>query len=152
MQNRPYYLGTPRLSSGHMTAAECANELRHIASAMPDTAERAAERKTCLIARAYDIDHGQHNPMRHFRVIVPGYSARLSTKPNHKPTLRRISYPCTGCALYTFDEALILLETFAAKRGLRDDELTPWADGRGQRFDLGIVYDGIAEPMREVGV
>ncbi len=146
--SRPYYLGNPRL--GNLHPHEQANELRHIAAAIPTDAPRAAERNTCLIARAYDIDQGRHNPARHYRVIVPGYAPRLSTKRGRARALRRVSYPCTGCALYTFDEAWTLLEAFAAKRGLTDDELTPWAEGTGQRFDLGIVYDGIAEPMRGV--
>ncbi len=126
-------------------AARVANALRSMARSMPDDAPEAERRRECLRARAAEIDAGQYNATPHFRVIVPdGREGKEG---------RAVAYPCRGCRLYTFDEAWLVMEGIAARRGWSDGH--PWdtsAEGRGQNLTLGIIYDGIAEPMRDVPV
>lgn len=142
--SRPYYLGNPRVSSGYMTPREVAHELRHVASLIPDSLPRAEDRKVALRQRAADIDAGQHNPTRHFTVFIPVM---------RKGKRKAVTLPCSGFSLYTFDEAWLILETYAARRGWGTEAhaaMDCWAEGRGQNMALDYIYDGIAEPMREV--
>lgn len=129
------------------TARRCACQMRELADAMPDDAPDAARRRACLRERADQIDAGQYNPAHHFRVFVPYYRET----PKGRRVLRELSYPCRGRLLYTFDEAWLLMEAFAAKRGWEDcHPLDTRAEGRGQNMALSYIYDGIAEPCREV--
>ncbi len=140
---QPYYLGNPAISSGYMTSTQVANEMRHIASVIPLDSFRADDRSFALTARASDIDAGLVNPKRDFRVLVDNVGV---SKPRKT---RVVAYPYDGRPLFTFDEAWLMLEVFAARRGwVTDTKMDAWAEGETQRFDLGIVYDGIADPMR----
>lgn len=142
----PYYHGDSRISSGHATPSQWANEFRYIADLMPDDAPDAIRRRECLRNRAAAIEAGQVRTERHFRVIVPA----IRETPAGRATLRNVSYPCSGCSLYSFDEAWILMEVFAAKRGWSDGaDMDTYAEGLGQNLTLGILYDGIADPMAE---
>ncbi len=155
MKDRPYYLGHPRVSSGYMTPREIANEMRHIASLIPLDSYRADDRRLALTARAADIDAGQIQMRRHFRVMIPN-----GLKPKRNGAYPVITLPCRGCSLYTFDEAWLILEAYAARRGFAgngenpdaDAALECWAEGDNQNIDLGILYDGMAEPMKDAPV
>jgi hypothetical protein len=148
----PYWRGGPaetylRGMGPDYIARNCAAQMRELADAMPKDAPQFLRRRACLRARAAEIDAGQYNSTRHFRVIVPHYHET----PSGRKTLRQVSYPCRGCFLYTFDEAWLLMEAFAAKRGWSDGHrMEVYAEGRGQNMALGYIYDGIAEPCREV--
>lgn len=157
----PYWHGGPAETSertlGHdpesrafwsgRIARRCASQMRDLAAAMPDSAPRASERRACLLARAAEIDAGQFSPIHNFRVFVPYYRKT----PKGRRTQKILSYPCRGCFLYTFDEAWLLMESFSAKRGGEfTGELSCWAEGRNQNLALDYIYDGIAEPNREV--
>ncbi len=143
----PYYKGNSRISTGYMTPEEWANEMRYIASLMPDDAPEAVMRRVALRSRAEEINAGRVNTIKHFHVIVPYWK----TSPKGNKVLRAISYPCNGCQLYSFDEAWIMMEIFAAKRGWSDGhEMEAYAEGSNQNLSLGILYDGIAEPMKDV--
>lgn len=147
----PYWHGGP--AEGYLrsfdpgrTARDCAHQMRKLADAMPDDAPEAEMRRERLRARAAEIDAGQFNPAHHFRVMVPHWHDTPKGKRGQS-----VSYPCRGCYLYTFDEAWLLMEAFAAQRGWSDGHaMECWAEGRGQNLTLGIIYDGIADPMREV--
>ncbi len=149
--DKPYYLGNPRVSSGYMTAREVANEMRFIASRIPVDSYRASERKESLTQRAAQIDAGQISMKRHFTIFIPN-----GLKPKRRGEYPAVTLPCRGHPPYTFDEAWLVLETYAARRGLSDggqnatvdSALECWAEGDGQNMDLGCLYDGIVEPMR----
>jgi hypothetical protein len=128
------------------TARRCARQMRELAAALPDDAPKAEQRRACLLTRAAEIEAGQSNPVHHFRVAVP--FERVA--PSGRKSKRVMTYPCSGCLLYTFDEAWLLMETFAARSYAAGTECDVWAEGRGQNFTLDIIYDGIADPMREV--
>jgi len=142
---QPYYLGNPRVSSGYMLPLEIANEMRYIASVIPADSFRADDRKVALNQRAADIDAGQINERRHFTVVIP-----IERKKVKGRWIEALTLPCSGCRPYTFDEAWLILETYAAKRGWGEEAgvLDCYATGERQNMDLGILYDGIAEPMR----
>jgi hypothetical protein len=146
--NAPYYRGNPAISSGHMTPAQVANEMRYIAKVIPADSFRAEDRKAALIQRAADIDAGQVNQRRHFTVVIP-----IERKKVKGRWVEALTLPCSGCLPYTFDEAWLILEVYAAKRGWRQTEYDGaiddcYATGERQNMDLGILYDGIADPMR----
>lgn len=151
MKDRPYYLGNSRVSSGYMTPREIANEMRYIASLIPLDSYRADDRRFALTARAADIDAGQIQMRRHFRIMIPN-----GLKPKRRGAYPIVTLPCRGRSLYTFDEAWLILEAYAARRGFAangenpdaDAALECWAEGDNQNLDLGILYDGIAEPMK----
>lgn len=145
---KPYYLGNPRVSSGYMTPREVANEMRHIASVIPLDSFRADDRRFALTARAADIDAGQVNQRRHFTVVIPCERRKVKGR-----WIDAVTLPCSDYPLYTFDEAWLILEAYAARRGWGEAEANGsskdcYATGEGQNMDLGIIYDGIAEPMR----
>ncbi len=149
----PYYLTTPAIGGRGLTARECANEFRYIARLMPASADADGRRRKALRARAAAIDAGQFIAARHFRVMVPAWRGARG-RPGGKVAIMVLSYPCRGGQLYTFDEAWIFLEGQAARHAwplpAGDRELECWAEGANQNMDLGIIYDGIAEPTREV--
>lgn len=144
----PYYRGNPRVSSGYMTPREVANEMRYIASVIPLDSYRADDRRFALVARASDIDAGQHNPKRHFTVFIPCERHKVKGR-----WIEAVTLPCSGHPPYTFDESWLVLEAYAARLGWNDtdpemDALDCWAEGDGQNMDLGCLYDGIADPIR----
>ena len=70
-----------------------------------------------------------------YKVIVPYHPLPKGTISRNKGRIRYMSYPCSGCPLYTYDQARALLTTFHERHPLPDgDQMEPWAEGDHERF------------------